>query len=303
MPQPAVLDDLQEPLLKSYRRAWARVQAEQEALVTNPLAYRRKIRLAEMRKTIEAAMDEMDEQAGEWLAQQLPKAYSAGMVSAPGASSPTWTQIHQEAVGELSEELFRELLQATDGVRDSTKRLVRTVGRDQALQKAIIGKTAKQASQEMRRVLESKGIHSVVYSNGTKHGLAEYTQVAMRTTTAKAYNRGTLGAHADVGFFEIFDGPNCGLESHNDPRMALGMVVDRVTAQSYLLSHPQCRRSFGPRPDVESAEQATPTTTPEQRRAQLEQDAARGDRGAQRVLERSGARSMRLSTRQTRIRV
>ena len=303
MPQPAALDTLQEPLLDSYRRAWERVTWEQQMLELNPLAYRRKLRLTEMRRTIEMEMDALDANAAEWIAQQLPQVYASGMYSAPDGDT-TWSQIHREAVEELSAELFTELLQATNGVRQSTKELVRTVARDQALQKAIEGRTAQQAADEMRRILGTKGIHAVTYSDGSKHGLAEYAQMAMRTTTAKAYNAGTLNAHTDVKFFEIFDGPSCGLTRHDDPQLALGMVVGRDVCEKYPISHPNCRRSFGPRPDIEDAKQAeaaSATTTPEQRRAQLEQDAARGDKEAQAVLDRSDAREARLAKRQEKL--
>jgi predicted ABC-type ATPase len=155
----------------------------------------------------------------------------------------------------------------------------------------------------MRRVLETHGIHAVQYSNGAKHGLAEYSEMAMRTTTAKAYNSGTLGSTPDVGFYEIFDGPNCGLSFHEDPTLAMGLVVDKLTAETYLISHPNCRRSFGPRPDVTSAAQAKETpgsVTPEQTQAQLLQDAGRGDKEARAAL-RGQARADRLAARQAKL--
>lgn len=305
MPQPAALDVLQEPLLEAYRNAWRGVQAEQEALATNPLAYRRKLRLTEMQRRIEDTMGELDEKAGAWVSKQLPKAYLAGAAPGSPLADAAFSQINQEAVQRLAGNLFQELIQATQHVNDTTKRLVRAVAQDEALQKAIIGKTADQAAKEMRRLLEDKGIHAIRYADGSKHGLAEYTQVAMRTTTAKAYNSGTLGSAPEVGFFEIFDGPSCGLSFHDDPTLALGLVVDRDTAEKFLISHPNCRRSFGPRPDIttaQEAKEASPTATPEQRRAQLEQDAGRGDLQAQRTLSQSDARDARLAERQARVR-
>lgn len=277
MPQPAELDTLQEPLLDKYRTAWTRVLVEQQKLANDPLAFRRRTRLTQMRRTIEGIMKGLDADAGDWIAKQLPRAYLAGASAASsGTGEAAFTQVHQEAVQRLSKGLFDELLGATQHVKDTTKQLIRTVAQDEALQKAIEGRTADQAAREMRRIIENKGIHAVRYADGSKHGLAEYTQVAMRTTTAKAYNSGTLGSALDVKFWEIFDGPNCGLSFHDDPTLALGMVVDRDTAERFLISHPNCRRSFGPRPDVTTAnmaEKANPTSTKEQRQAQLEQDA------------------------------
>lgn len=299
MPQPAALDTLQEPLIEKYQQAWSRVLAEQQDLENNPLKYRRRARLVEVRRSIEAAMKDLDGEAEAWVANQLPKAYLAGAsAGGGGVTADAFSQINQQAVQRLSNGLFNELLAATDGVNASTKKLIRAVAQDQALQKAIEGKTANQAAKEMRRVLEAKGIHAVTYSDGSKHGLGEYSEMAMRTTTAKAYNSGTLGAHADVKFFEIFDGPECGLSFHDDPTLALGLVVDRSTAEKFLISHPRCRRAFGPRPDVTTAKEAkgaSSTTTPGQRQAQLEQDAGRRGRAAARNPQ---ARADRLATRQ-----
>lgn len=301
MPQPAYLDELQESLLGAYRRSWQVVLDEQLKLETDPIKYRRRQRLAEMRRVIEAEMRELDEQAEDWVRKQLPRAFLAGATGELPAAGGAFSQINRAALEELTEELFSELLKATKNVNTSTRKLVQKVARDQALQKAIQGKTADQAAREMRRILEGNKIHSITYSNGTKHGLAEYTQVAMRTTTAKAYNAGTLAGNKDVEFFEIFDGPSCGLTRHDDPQAALGLVVDRSTAAAYPISHPNCRRAFGPRPDIENAKQAkeaSPTTTPEQRRAQLEQDAANGDVQAARTLKNANDRQERLAKRQ-----
>lgn len=283
MPQPAYLDELMEPLLEAYRSSWLKVLAEQRNLELDPLKYRRRARLAEMRRSIESEMRLLDEQADDWIRNQLPKAFLSGAVGRLVDDDGSFNQINRAALQKLTTELYDELLAATSHVNDTTKRLVRKVGRDAALQKAIQGKTASQAAKEMQRILEDSGIHAVKYANGAKHGLAEYSQMAIRTTTAKAYNGGTLAGHDDVKFFEIFDGPNCGLSAHDDPRMALGMIVDRSTAESYLISHPNCRRSFGPRPDIETAkqaEEASSSVTPSQTQAQLEQDRDRGDRDA-----------------------
>lgn len=238
MPQPAEVHALADSLVSAYRGAWERVVAEQQKLLSDPLSFRRRMRLAEVRRSIEDSLEGLDDQAAHWVANQLPKAFLAG--AAPGglALAEMWNLVSQEAVQELANNLFHDLLDATLHVRDTTKTLIRKVARDEALQKAIEGKTAQQAGREMRRVLEEHGIHAVKYANGAKHGLAEYSEMAMRTTTAKAYNTGTLSSTPDVQFYEIFDGPNCGLTYHEDPTTALGLVVDRSTALGNLISHP-----------------------------------------------------------------
>lgn len=263
MPQPANLAELEEPVLRAYAQAWSRVVAEQQLLADNPAKAARSKRLAEMRSRIESIMDELDDIASSWIKGSLPKAYALGGVAGVaeatgGVGQFVWSEIHQEAVQRLATNLFQDLLGATKGVRNSTKQLIRTVARDQALAKAIEGKTATQAGSAMQRILDRKGISAVTYKDGSKHGLKEYAQMAMRTTTASAYNEGTIrGAEGEgVKYWECFDGPTCSLESHDQGPLAAGLVLPKEDALKYLISHPNCRRSWGARPDVRTKEQA-----------------------------------------------
>jgi hypothetical protein len=252
VPQPAEIPLLEDPLASAYVRAHQRILAEQEAIAEDPLKLARAQHLAEARARIEAISDDLDDEAADWVQTQYPKVYGMGVAdgAAEVGASPVWGQVHQQAVQQLSQSLFDDLLSATKGVRDSTKKLVRTIAKDEALQAAIEGRTARQAAAEMRRLLESNAIHAIRYANGAKHGLAEYTQMAMRTKTAQAYNIGTLNGAPDVKWFEVFDGPSCGWSEHSSGEIALGMIVSKEEAMSYPISHPNCRRSFGARPDL-----------------------------------------------------
>lgn len=263
MPQPLEIDAVEEPLLNAYRNAWLRVLSEQEQLAADPIRAARSARLAEMRARIEADMDELDGAARAWIQNQLPKVYALGATTGTaeatgGLGEMAWTQINQEAVQRLATGLFHELLGSTKHVRKTTKQLIRKVARDEALQSAITGRTATQAAASMRKLLEVHNIHAVRYSDGSKHGLAEYSRMAMRTTTATAYNEGTLdGASAQgVKFWEVFDGPECGWSAHDQGELALGKIVTEDEAREFPISHPNCRRAFGARPDVESKAQA-----------------------------------------------
>lgn len=299
MPQPKAVQDLQEPLLAAYRRAWEQVEQQQRALVDDPLRATRRKRLLAMQRQIERSMTDLDDTATSWIASRLPQVYALGGAEGADAagSSFAWSQVHQEAVQRLADGLFDELLGATSHVGDTTKQLVRAIARDEGLQAAIAGRTAKQASTEMRRILETKGISAVTYKDGSVHGLREYAQMAVRTTSAKAYNSGTLNgaANAGVTFWEILDGPECGLSFHDDPTLALGLVVDKDTAEQYLISHPNCRRAFGARPDVTSKEQAKEaggSIEPGQTEAQREQDQVRREQ-ARRVSQAKARRTRR----------
>lgn len=262
------IEALEDPLLKAYAKSWERIVAQQEAIAADPARWRRRARLAEMQRAVEADMERLDKKAADWVAKQFPQVYgmgAAGGAADVGASQVVWTQIQQEAVESLARDLFDDLLAATKGVTDSTKRLVRTIARDEVLAKAIAGDTAVNAGRQMAKILREKGIHAVTYSNGAKHGLAEYSQMVVRTKTAIAYNEGALTGAGEVGHFEVFDGTGCGWTKHDDPMTAHGRIVTRDEASAHPISHPGCRRAFGARPDLDpiKKEPAPPKPTEE----------------------------------------
>lgn len=255
MPQPAIVGQLHDPLLKAYADAWERVLQEEVALRDNPQQAARARRLAEMRARIEADMADLDTATAAWLKEQLPEIYKLG--AAAGVVNQgqfLFTAIHSTAVENLAGNMFDTLLAATRHVTDTTKQLIRSIAQSESLQKAIEGRTATQAALQMRRVLEQNAIHSVTYANGTRQGLAAYTNMVVRSQTAVAYNLGTLNSAEERGtkFFEVLDGPSCGWTAHDDPDEANGKIVERDDALTWPTGHPNCRRAFGPRPDVKT---------------------------------------------------
>ena len=49
---------------------------------------------------------------------------------------------------------------------------------------------------------------------------------------------------------EVFDGFDCGWTGHRDPDKANRSVRTVEEAAEWPISHPRCRRGFGPRPDL-----------------------------------------------------
>ena len=227
MPQPAALDELERPLVRAYRSAWARVMAEQDALAADPKSAAKRSRLQSMAKKVYTIMEDLDDATGDWITATFPDAYALGVTQGGGLAEMIWTEIHQEAVEEMAQSLFQDLLQATKGVRDTTKDLVRSIARDEALQSTIAGGTAQGAGRAMEKRLAEKGISALTYKDGSVHSLTEYSEMSMRTKTAEAFNRGTLNAHKDVEFYEVFDGPECGLYGHDKGPVASGLILPR----------------------------------------------------------------------------
>lgn len=280
MPQPPGVTAIADPLIEAYRSAWEKVMAEQERILDDPRQWRRSRRLTEMSRTIGRVMDDVDGEMSIWLSRQYPRAYGVGLVdgAAAAGTSPVWSTIHQEAVEQLAYGVYEDLLAATTHVKDTTKDLIRLLAREAGTGSLIAGETAQGAGRGLAKKLAENGIAAVIYKDGSRHGLADYADMNLRTTTALGYNNGTLNAAPQVALWEVFDGPGCGWTTHTDGDQALGKIVTRDEALAFPISHPRCRRAFGPRPDLNapaSAKEGLGSVSPSQVVSQRTQDAER----------------------------
>lgn len=296
MPQPPSLQATADPLIEAYRSAWERVLAEQERVTSDPRLWRQERRLREMSRSIGSVMDGLDSEMSDWVSQQFPKLYGAGLTdgAAAAGTSPAWSMIHQEAVEQLAYGVYNDLLSATTHVKDTTKDLIRILARQAGTTALIAGETAQGAGRKLAQELAKHSIAAIIYKDGSRHGLADYADMNLRTTTALGYNNGTLNAAPDVVFWECFDGPGCGWTFHEDTEQALGKIVTRDEALSWPISHPRCRRSFGPRPDMNktaSAKEKLGSVKPTQVEAQRVQDAQR--LAQQKATSKRGPRTRR----------
>lgn len=250
----AAISAAERPLLEAYARAWERVTRLQEAFADNPAEWRRRERLERSRRAIERELDRLDAAALKWFQEEFPRVHAMGVNSAArellAPAAQVWGAINPEAVARLANEGFDDLLKSTRGVRRTTKALIREIVGDETLQKMIQGDTATAAARRARQILEKKGVYAVKYKDGSTHGLREYANMAVRTKTAQAYNLGTVEAGRTQGVtrWEIFDG-DCGLTAHDGPSCN-GLVVDGDVAMAHPISHPNCQRAFGGRPDL-----------------------------------------------------
>lgn len=244
-----------QALIDAYAESWTRINDAQLALANSPANARKRARLAELSAMVSREVVKLDATAQAYLKEKFPTVYTLAAIRGAKAVDPAATayvQPNRRAAQLLADGLERELLQATKNVDESTKQLVRRIGRDAGLKTALDGNTAKQAATEMRRILQQSGIHAVTYANGARVGLKAYTEMAIRTSTALALNQGAIQGSADAGclFWEVFDGQSCGWKNHKDPDRAHGKVVSREEALANPIAHPNCRRALGPRPDL-----------------------------------------------------
>jgi len=284
MALPAEAEALRNSLIKEYGSAWNRVTSQIGELASDPKQATKLNRLGEVRTSIEREMNRLDQvaskKAGAMVTSTAEQGWVTGKIAGGASLSADFTMVNRGAVAAYSQGLTDKLLIATNGVKTSTRSLITSIARDEGLQSLIQGSTAQDAGKAMAARLSEHGLWAVRYTDGSRHGLAEYCEMAMRTTTGEAYNNSFIeGAVSEgVQWFEVFDGPDCGWEFHDDPHIAEGLIVSASDSTSHPLAHPNCRRAFGARPDVKSkkdAAAASKSTTQEQMDAQRKQDAAR----------------------------
>lgn len=298
------LEQLTATLRRTVEESWGRILRDEERLLADWTGLRRPERLARLRAlrtTVEGLMDAADEVALRWAFRDLPDAYQLGARKAAGAAraAVSFTSVDVDALNSLVFDSHEKLLGATGYVKRSTKELVERLTRDHLADKLVRGLTAEQAGRNLRHELEGHGIASVVYADGSRHGLAEYTDMLAVTRTAEVYQVGGFEQTAALGieWMEIFDGSGCGLRSHEDPEKANGKILTLDEARLYPLAHPRCGRSTSPRPDITSARQAAdarPSTSAAQRADQAAAEQRRTEsvaaRAQRRRIERQVAR-------------
>lgn len=303
MPIPPEVDALSSHLADTYRAALEEVRRQAEAVAAgldeNPRLWRQQRRLREVEAAIEATLDRVDEQAADFLARRFPETYGAGAVDARASieryrpvAAFTWTAPHLDAVAILTDDLMTDLLKSTRYIRRQVKTELRRIVRSKALAKVTTGQTAVQAGREAAAALRDARIGTVRYVNGARVSVDHYAEMAMRTKTAVAYNAGTVNfsTASGVQWFEVFDGSDCGWIEHADIDKANGSIRSADECASASISHPNCRRSFGPRPDITNAAEAKaglPSTTEAQRADQAAAERVRADLVARRAQGRT----------------
>ena len=210
---------------------------------------RREDRLGEMRASIDRELNSAMASYGSWSATDWHGIYGLGVQEAQKivVGRFDWTQIHLGAVEAIAQETFEEVLAATEFVRDDTKRWIREMGRRTTAGTIIEGRTAEEAARDLARrgakELDNAGDPepiSLVYKNGAKHTLGDYTQMLIRTKTAVAYNMGTINFATSQGVtrFEVFDGQDCSWPVGHGAANANGRIVTAQQAASNPIAHP-----------------------------------------------------------------
>ncbi|MFI6464510.1 hypothetical protein [Streptomyces sp. NPDC050538] len=244
--------------------AWQRLAAQQRAVLSqfadNPRVPHTVATLEEFKKAIRAFRHRVDQEAQQFVQRQLPHLYAGGAQAAAEALDMafSWTTFHRDALQSLAADSYADFLrrsQEAERMANQFYRAVRDAARREVPLLAAGNMTAKQAAKNLadRLAAEHKLTH-VVYRNGARVPVRAWAEAATLAKSAVAYNAGTLNRTREAGvtMVEVFDGLDCGWTTHQDTDKANRTVRTVEDAAEWPISHPRCRRGFGPRPDLTS---------------------------------------------------
>ncbi|MGW0822544.1 hypothetical protein [Streptomyces sp. NPDC002845] len=244
-------------LQEAWRRLEDRQQTVIETMANTPRATLILATLEEFKQAISDFRNRADDEARAFVQRQLPWLYQQGARAAAAAiGSPfTWTQIHKDALQALASDSYADFLrcsQEAGRMAEQFYRAARAAARSEVPLLAAAGMTDRQAAKNLAdRLLVDHQLAYVVYRNGARVPVRIWAEAATLAKSAVAYNAGTLNKtrEAGVGWVEVFDGSDCGWTNHRDLDKANRTVRTVEEAAEWPISHPRCRRAFGPRPD------------------------------------------------------
>ncbi|WP_051812145.1 hypothetical protein [Kitasatospora sp. MBT63] len=260
---PGDADEVARRVAAVLEDAWQRLHARQAAVIAafadNWRAPHVLATLEEFKRAIEDFHRAVDDEAAQFVGRQLPHLYEQGATAAASASGArfTWTLIHREALRALAADSYGDFLrrsQETGRMADAFYRAARAAARREVPLLTTGNVTARQAARALAdRLAASSHLEYVIYRNGARVPIRAWAEAATLAKSAVAYNAGTLNQARENGvtYVEVFDGPDCGWTSHTDPDKATRTLRTLDEAADWPISHPRCRRAFGPRPAID----------------------------------------------------
>jgi hypothetical protein len=191
-----------------------------------------------------ALLDQVDAEADQAVTTAVHGVAGSAAVSAGLAVA---LQVRRAVVEAAVRDLLADLKAATSYTLSTARQLARAITR-----LSTIEGTPTEQAQALERVLRDRGLAAVVYRDGSRHGLAEYARMAVRTKLAETWQLASFDLYRQAGvqYVEVSDGAGCGWSSHSDPDKANGSIRSLEEAGAYPLAHPNCARSSFPRLDV-----------------------------------------------------
>ena len=216
--------------------------------------------LAQMKKNIEAILQQLREGNRTWCEQAIPRVYSQGLYSADamlkdiGATVKAgYGAIHQQAAQVLAENAFQRF----EDVVQVIGRQVNDIYRELALENVrgtVVGyDTWKQVANRYREQLAERGVTGFKDRAGRMWNMRTYTEMVARTTTAEAHLQGTANRLVEQGHDLIKVSTHRGACELCQPWQGKILSITGKTegyptleeAKAAKLFHVNCRHAYG----------------------------------------------------------
>jgi hypothetical protein len=216
--------------------------------------------LAQMKKNIEAILQQLREGNRTWCSEAIPRVYSQGLYSADamlkdiGATVKAgFGAIHQQAAQVLAENTFQRL----EDVAQVIGRQVNDIYRELALENVrgtVVGyDTWKQTARRYREQLAERGVTGFKDRSGRMWRMTTYTEMVARTTTMQAHLEGTANRLTEQGHDLVKVSTHRGACPLCVPWQGKILSITGKTkgyptleeAKAAGLFHPNCRHAYG----------------------------------------------------------
>jgi len=203
----------------------------------------------------------LEAEARNYYAYTLPKIYLEGMKVGLGNTAYRLTEADMNVIKEIQRRGLQDLADAQARTISDTRRFLTMVrqgkdpevspGKSRSNQLYILSGT-KAEGADAESILKNHGIKGVRYADGKKYTLGDYGSMSVRSNANSTYNLGILGGAraAKIEVVEVQDGPECGWTRHDDHEHADGTIRTIDAAMEFPTAHPNCKRTFLPRPDL-----------------------------------------------------
>ncbi len=236
-------------ILARMRALGAEVRAIEEVLAATPPAGHGPL-VRRLDRVFAARQDVM----AEWVEDRLPRLAAAGAAysSVELGARPVLSALLRREIELIQLATFEEVAGSTRFLTADARRFIRAIAKAQTEISVAQGVSIPEAARLVAARMRGGGIRAFIDASGRAWRLETYSEMLVRTRTAEAYSRGTITRAKELGVevFEVFDG----VVDDEACAEANGMIVSAAWADANVIEHPNCRRAFGPRPDLTAAD-------------------------------------------------
>lgn len=216
--------------------------------------------LAQMKRNIEAILQQLREGNRTWCEQAIPRVYSQGLYNADAMLKDTgatikagFGAIHQQAAQVLAENAFNRF----EDVVQTIGRQVNDIYRELALENvrgSVVGyDTWQQTAKRFREQLAERGVTGFKDRSGRMWNMRTYAEMVARTTTMEAHLQGTANRLVEQGHDLVKISTHRGACVKCEPWQGKILSITGKTpgyptleqAKADGLFHPNCRHAYG----------------------------------------------------------